>query len=90
MRHIGLLAPRKDKQTTKHDVELKSEHRIQGVVATIFLHIRKHPIDIKAINQFLVIACKDNILREGEFEYGNQALWEEVKLFPERWKNSKD
>lgn len=52
---------------------------------TIFLHIRKHPKDIKAINQFLVIACNDNILREGEFEYGNQGILEKAKLFPEQW-----
>lgn len=50
---------------------------------TIFMYIRNHPNDIKAINEFLVIACKDNILREGEFEYGNQALLEEAYLFPE-------
>ena len=57
---------------------------------TIFLHIRKHPKDIKAINQFLVIACKDNILREGEFEYGNQGLLEKARLFPELLNDSKD
>ena len=57
---------------------------------TIFMHIRKHPKDIKAINEFLVIACTDNILREGEFEYGNQALLKEAQLFPEFFNSSDD
>ena len=57
---------------------------------TIFMHIRKHPKDIKAINEFLVIACTDNILREGEFEYGNQALLKEVQLFPEFFSSNDD
>jgi hypothetical protein len=50
---------------------------------TILSYIEKHPDDIKAINEFLVMACKENILREGEFSYGNQNAVEKYYLFPE-------
>ena len=50
---------------------------------TIISYIEKHPQDIKAINEFLVMACKENILRYGEFEYGNQYVVEKYYLFPE-------
>ena len=54
-------------------------------VCTILSYIEEHPQDINAINEFLVMACKENILREGEFEYGNQAAVEKYYLFPEKY-----
>ncbi len=50
---------------------------------TILSYIEKHPQDIMAINEFLVMACNNNILREGEFDYGNQNAVEKYYLFPE-------
>jgi hypothetical protein len=50
---------------------------------TILSYIEGHPNDINAINEFLVLACKANILREGEFSYGNQIVLERYYLFPE-------
>lgn len=50
---------------------------------TIFSYIERHPNDIYAVNEFLVMACKVNILREGEFSYGNQNAVEKYYLFPE-------
>jgi len=50
---------------------------------TILSYIEEHPQDIKAVNEFLVIACKKNILRYGEFEYGNQNALEYYSLFSE-------
>lgn len=52
---------------------------------TILTYIESHPTDIKAINEFVVMACKENILREGEFDYGNQAAVEKYYLFPEKY-----
>lgn len=57
---------------------------------TILSYIEKHPEDIKAINEFLVMACKENILREGEFSYGNQNAVEKYYLFPEIYQKDKD
>ena len=57
---------------------------------TILSYIREHPDDIMAINEFLVLACKENILREGEFSYGNQNAVDEYYLFPEKYAKSKD
>jgi len=57
---------------------------------TILSYIEKHPDDIKAINEFLVMACKENILREGEFSYGNQNAVEKYYLFPEIYQEDKD
>lgn len=54
-------------------------------VCTILSYIEENPQDIMAINEFLVMACKENILREGEFDYGNQAAVEKYYLFPERY-----
>ena len=53
--------------------------------STILSFIGEHPYDIKAINQFLLMACKENILRYGQFEYGNQYAVEKYYLFPERY-----
>ena len=57
---------------------------------TILSFIEKHSHDIKAINEFLVMACKNNILREGEFDYGNQYAIEKYYLFPEFYAKGKD
>lgn len=56
---------------------------------TILSYIEEHPQDIKAINEFLVMACKENILRHGEFDYGNQYVVEKHHLFPEVYTNDK-
>ena len=57
---------------------------------TILSYIEGHPNDIKAINEFLVIACKENILREGEFSYGNQNAVDKYYLFHELYEKNKD
>lgn len=57
---------------------------------TILSYIEEHPQDIMAINEFLVMAYKENILREGEFDYGNQAAVEKYYLFPERYNKEND
>ena len=57
---------------------------------TILSYIEEHPNDIKAINEFLVIACKENILREGEFSYGNQNAVDKYYLFHELYEKDKD
>lgn len=57
---------------------------------TILAYIESHPTDIKAINEFLVMASKENILREGEFDYGNQSAVEKYYLFPERYNKEND
>lgn len=57
---------------------------------TILSYIEGHPNDIKAINEFLVIACKENILREGEFSYGNQNAVDKYYLFHELYEKDKD
>lgn len=57
---------------------------------TILSYIEGHPNDIYAINEFLVMACKENILREGEFSYGNQNAVEKYYLFHEIYEKDKD
>lgn len=57
---------------------------------TILSYIEKHPNDIYAINEFLVMACLENILREGEFQYGNQNAIERYKLFHEIYVKDKN
>lgn len=57
---------------------------------TILSYIDGHPEDIKAINEFLVMACKENILREGEYSCGNQNAVEKYYLFPEEFNNNND
>lgn len=57
---------------------------------TILSYIEGHPNDIYAINEFLVMACKENILREGEFSYGNQNAIEKYYLFHEIYEKDKD
>lgn len=53
---------------------------------TILSYIEEHPQDIYAINEFMVMACKDNIFRAGEFTFGNQAVVEKYYLFPEKYR----
>ena len=57
---------------------------------TILKYIGSHPADIKAVNEFLVMAFKENILRIGEYEYGNQAAMEKIYLFPEKYRRQED
>ena len=54
---------------------------------TILTYIGSHPDDVRAVNEFLVMAFKENILREGEYGYGNQAALEKLYLFPEQYRN---
>ena len=54
---------------------------------TILFHIEAHPDDINAINEFVVMAYKEDILRIGDFSYGNQAIAEKYYLFPEIYKS---
>ena len=63
---------------------------VQSKKETILAYIESHPTDIKAINEFLVMASKENILREGEFDYGNQSAVEKYYLFPERYNKEND
>ncbi len=58
-------------------------------VCTILSYIEEHPHDIMAINECLVMSCKENILREGVFDYGNQAIVEKYYLFPEKYDKDK-
>ena len=53
--------------------------------STILSYIEEHPQDMQAINQYLLMACKENILRYGEFDYGNQYPMEMYYLFPEKF-----
>ncbi len=48
-------------------------------------YIEEHPQDMQAINQYLLMACKENILRYGEYDYGNQYALELYYLFPEKF-----
>ena len=57
---------------------------------TILSYIERNPQDINAINDFLVMARKENILREGICEYGNQYFVDMCSLFPEKYRNRKD
>lgn len=52
--------------------------------STILSYIEGHPDDIMAINEFLVMACKENVLRYGVFEYGNQYVVEKYYLFSKK------
>lgn len=51
--------------------------------STILSYIADHPQDMNAINEFLVLACMENILQHGVFEYGNQYVVEMQYLYPE-------
>ncbi len=50
---------------------------------TILSYIKDNPRDIKAINEFLVLASTANIFRHGEWDYGNQYMMDKINLFPE-------
>ena len=52
--------------------------------STILSYIEEHPQDMQAINQYLLMACKENILRYGVFEYGNQYVVEKYYLFSKK------
>ena len=55
-------------------------------LCSILSHIKNNKEDIMAINVFIVMAYKDNILREGPYKYGNQYAVEEYNLFQEKFK----
>ena len=42
------------------------------------------------INEFLVMAYKDNILRYGEYDFGNQYAVEMYRLFSEQYAHDED
>ena len=50
---------------------------------TTLEHIRNHPDDIAAINNFVVMAYTVNIHRFGSFILGNDSMIEQVTMFPE-------
>ena len=98
-RFEGLSVSNKRKQFSKSGFLTKKEALDAGNKAyneyrntcccTILSYIEEHPEDIKAINEYLVMACKNNILREGEFDYGNQYVVEKYYLFPEYYAKNK-
>ncbi|MAO71585.1 MAG: hypothetical protein CMD02_03630 [Flavobacteriales bacterium] len=47
--------------------------------------IKNNPQDDLAINQFLLFATQENILRFGPYDYGNQNALEMYNLFPEKY-----
>lgn len=53
--------------------------------STILSYIEKHPNDLMAVNEFLLISYEKNVLREGDFSYGNQNAVDEYYLFPEKY-----
>ncbi len=56
--------------------------RMREQAAEVILRfIAQHPTDEMAINQFIVLATHDVILRFGEYEYGNQNAVEFKNLF---------
>ena len=55
-------------------------------LCSILSHIKNNKEDIMAINEFLVMAYKVNILREGDYDYGNQYAVEEYNLFQEKFR----
>lgn len=52
---------------------------------SILSHIKNNKEDVMAINEFLVMAYKENILRVGSYDYGNQYKIEEYSLFSEKF-----
>lgn len=50
---------------------------------TILKQIVKNPRDIKAINDFCLLATCDNIIRYCDYLFGNSAPLEQMMLFPE-------
>lgn len=71
----------KDSEIPNH---LYNEYRKICVCSTLAF-IEEHPDDIMAINNYLVMAFKENILREGPFDYGNQYILDKYKLFREKY-----
>ena len=50
---------------------------------TIMRQLIRNPKDIYVINTFCFLATYDNIVRYGDFPYGNSVALEEMKLYPE-------
>lgn len=71
----------KDSEIPNH---LYNEYRKICICSTL-AYIEIHPDDILAINNFLVLAFKENILREGIYSYGNQYILDKYKLFREKY-----
>ena len=57
---------------------------------TVLSYIENNPHDIKAINCFLNLACKENIYREGQYSYGNQNAVDKYYLFNEIYANDEE
>ncbi len=52
---------------------------------SIFSYIELHPEDLMAVNEFLLFAYEKNVLRLGEYNYGNQNAVDDYDLFPEKY-----
>ena len=66
------------------DNDFYNEKR-KEVTFFILDYIIENPTDEMAINQFLLFATHENILRFGEYDYGNQNTVEYYKLFAEKF-----
>ena len=55
-------------------------------LCSILSHIKNNKEEIMAINNFLMMAYKVNILREGDYDYGNQYAVEEYNLSQEKFR----
>lgn len=71
----------KDSEIPNH---LYNEYRKTCICSTL-TYIKEHPNDILAINNYLVMAFEENILREGVYSYGNQYMLDKYKLFREKY-----
>ena len=71
----------KDSEIPNH---LYNEYRKTCIWSTL-TYIKEHPNDMLAINNYLVMAFEENILREGVYSYGNQYILDKYKLFREKY-----
>lgn len=70
----------KDSEIPNH---IYNEYR-RICLRTNLAYLRQHPNDILAINNYLVMAFRENILREGVYSYGNQNAVDKYNLFSEK------
>lgn len=73
--------PSKDAEIPNH---LYNEFRKICISSTL-AYIEEHPDDILAINNYLLMSFTENILREGDYSYGNQNVLHKYKLFREKY-----
>lgn len=66
--------------------EIYNKYR-RSCVMGILSHIEKHPDDVFAINTCLAMSASENILRFGNYSYGNQSAIEKLRLFGELFDN---